>query len=171
MIAIFEEKIFMKKLSKEEVRSLFESQSKKRYKKAGIFLYRFPKEAETILTIVSGKLETVKTSNPSTDVIIRNFKVGSFAETYIIDKEKFEKRYSIINKEYLVDGNTWRVAEAKGEVMAFRYKGEEFIFVAPWGEEMVCEYNDIIAQPFGGSPDDIYRIENLTFSQTYTEVC
>jgi len=33
----------------------------------------------------------------------------------------------------------------------------------------LCEDGDYIAQPVGGSPDDIYRIEKQTFIQTYAE--
>jgi len=156
----------MKTISKEEVKALFENQIKKRFKKSGIFLWRIPEEAETVLTIVSGKLETLKTAKPHSDVIIRNIQIGSSAETYIIDKEKFEKRYSTGYEFFLVDGKKWYKAEAKGEVMAFCYSGESIEFIAPWGEKMLCEDGDFIAQPVGGSPDDIYRIEKETFKQT-----
>ena len=48
----------MKTLTKEEVKALFEGQTKKNYKKSGNFLWRIPEEDETVLTIVSGKLDT-----------------------------------------------------------------------------------------------------------------
>jgi hypothetical protein len=35
---------------------------------------------------------------------------------------------------------------------------------------MLCEEGDFIAQPVGGSPDDVYRIEKETFKQTYAEI-
>jgi len=159
----------MKILTKKEVKALFEEQTKKNYKKSGNFLCRIPEEEETVFTIVSGKLETFKTATPFKDVIIRNIQVGSSAETYIVNVENFEKRYSFSYKSFLVDGKRWYMAEAKGEVMAFCYHGETIEFDALWGEKMLCEDGDYIAQPVGGSPDDIYRIEKQTFIQTYAE--
>jgi hypothetical protein len=156
-------------LSKEEVKNLFGSTIQKRFKKSGIFLWRIPEESETILTIVAGKLETIKKATPHLDVIIRNIQIGSSAETYIIDKENFKKRYVTGYEFFWIDGKKWFKAEANGEVMAFCYHGETIGFVAPWGEKMLCEDGDFIAQPIGGSPDDIYRIEKQTFNQTYME--
>lgn len=160
----------MKELSKEEVFGLFESRIKKDYKKSGSFLWRKPQYEETVLTIVAGKLETIKTANAGQDIILRNISIGSSAETYIIDKEKFQKRYDVVEGVLCIEGTMWEYCEAKGMVDAFCYHGETIKFVAPWNEEMLCEDGDYIARPVGGKPDDIYRIEKETFHQTYKEI-
>jgi hypothetical protein len=57
-------------------------------------LFRQAIDGETILTIVSGKLETIKLAK-DTDVILRNIEIGGSAELYAINEESFKKRYSI----------------------------------------------------------------------------
>jgi hypothetical protein len=157
-------------MNKDEVKSLFERHTKKNYKKSGTFLYRFPSENETVLTIVAGKLEALKTAVFGESVVLRNISLGSSAETYIIDLVVFAKRYDLIEKSVTVDKVLWKYCEAIGKVEAFCYHGKTIEFVAPWGEKMLCEDGDYIARPLGGSPEDIYRIEKQTFNQTYTEI-
>jgi hypothetical protein len=122
-----------------------------------------------VLTIVSGKLETIKTAQPG-EVVLRNIELGSSAEMYIIGGESFEKRYTPLEKKHYVDQIEWRMAEAKGEAVAFPYDGDIIAFQAPWGEEMVCYPGDYIASPVGGKETDVYRIERETFEQTYFEI-
>ena len=153
--------------TKEEIIKLFNFQEKKHYAKSGTFLFRKAIEGETILTIVSGKLETIKTVK-STDFILRNIEVGSSAETYSIDELSFWKRYDISSIQVIkIDGIEWGTARAKGEIMAFEYSGPPIKFMAPWNEEMLCEEGDFLANPIGGDPSDIYRIEKDTFKKTY----
>lgn len=156
--------------TKEEVRRIFASLTKKEYQKRGKFLYRLAVPGETVLTIVSGKLETMKTASNdhhASEVVIRNIQLGSSAETYIISGEKFKERYRMVNQEFRIDGHLWNLAEARGVVSAAQYDGEAFSFMAPWGEEMVCLPGDWLATPVPGDPGDLYRIENETFEQTY----
>lgn len=154
--------------TKEEIIELFNSKEKKHYIKSGKFLVRRAIPGETILTIVSGKLETIKTAKP-TDFILRNIEIGSSAETYSIDESSFWKRYETPIEELplTIDGVKWGTANAKGEIMAFEYSGPTIKFMAPWNEEMLCEEGDFIANPIGGEPSDIYRIEKDTFKKTY----
>ena len=157
----------MKRLSQEELYNLFESEERLTFKKRGRFLVRPAREGETILTIVAGKLETIKKAKKK-DVVIRNIEVGSSAETYIIDEEKMKLRYILTPEAHTVDGVDWVVALAQGRVEAFMYlEPEPITFEAPWGEDMICYFEDFIARPIPGEPRDIYRIERATFDQTY----
>jgi hypothetical protein len=104
----------MKKLTTDEKVNLFlENESKlKHYKKRGRFIFREGIIGETVLTIVAGKLETMKTiSEPSK--VLRNIEVGSSAETYIISVETFTKRYDELRQSYLIDGITWGSANIR----------------------------------------------------------
>lgn len=169
----------MKELSKKDIFDLFEQSKVNKYKKKGLFLYRPAIPNETVLTIVDGKLETLKTCNinqvSAPEVILRNIEIGSSAETYIVDKDKFDDRYERIFKrsdvlDYVtIDGVKWYKAKGKGEVFAFEYKGESIKFMAPWDEPVPCYDGDFIARPVGGDVNDIYRIERETFHQTYGE--
>ena len=161
----------MKSLSKQEIIALFNDNSNlhKQYKKKGTFLVRSAEPGETVLTIVAGKLETMKTAGLD-EVVLRNIEIGSSAETYIIPAETYYKRYSrVIGQNYMIDNIDWDVAEAKGKAIGFMYEGETITFKAPWDEDMICEKGDFIVTPVGGKPDDVYRIEKNTFAQTYTE--
>lgn len=158
----------MKKLSQEELQGLYTGAIKKQYQKSGRFLHRPAKVGETVLTIVSGKLETLKVAGPD-EIVVRNISIGSSAEMYIMDYKTFTKRYVEENTIlYVIDGVTWWGCIAKGQVDAFEYSGETITITAPWGEDMLCNPGDFIAHPIGGKEDDIYRIEKETFNQTYS---
>lgn len=165
-------------LSKEQVFELFNMSEKKQYQKRGRFLFRLVMAPETVLTIVSGKLETIKTAVVG-DIVLRNIEIGSFAETYIVSEDTFKKRYDVVaeperynpaqRKVYRIDNIRWCEAKAKGQIDAFRYERDDpFEFMAPWNELMLCEKGDYIARPIGGEKNDIYRIEKNTFQQTYS---
>jgi hypothetical protein len=159
----------MIELTKGQLLELFESKKRMYFKKKGLFLYRLAIEGETILTIVIGKLETIKQAQ-SNEVVLRNIELGSSAETYIINRKIFDKRYDITDKKHIIDGQTWIVCVAKGQIETFCYSGETIKFMAPWNEQMICEQDDWIARPLGGDKLDIYRIEKNTFAQTYQEM-
>jgi len=157
----------MTQLTSNELSSLFEHSLKLEYKKHGVFIYRFARQNETILTIVSGKLETIKTADSNTDIVIRNILIGSSAETYIINETTFKQRYTTDYKSIIVDGLTWCYCYPNGQIEAMLYLGPTISFMAPWNELMICNHGDYIARPIGGKETDIYRIEKETFSQTY----
>jgi hypothetical protein len=159
----------MQTWSKDELIKFFEAQPKKFYKKRGRFLCRSAEEGETVLTIVVGKLETLKRATAN-DIIIRNIEIGSSAETYIISDSIFIKRYDTVDERHIIDHQEWTVCLAKGKIEASLYAGETVQFMAPWNENMICEAEDFIVRPLGGDPKDIYRIEKNTFAQTYTEM-
>ena len=155
--------------SKEEILSFFESQPREWFKKRGMVLFRQATPKETILTIVVGKLEAIKTAGEN-EIIVRNIEIGSSAETYIIEKPIFDKRYEVQIKQYNLDGKSWTEAIAKGIIEAFCFHGETFEFIAPWNELMLCEEGDYMARPEGPNRNDIYRIEKKTFSLTYRKI-
>lgn len=168
----------MKQLNKQQLFDFFESQKREHYKKRGRFLFRPAVQNETILTIVDGKLESLKKANTE-DIILRNIELGSSAETYIIAKGLFEKRYVITEEIHTVDNQKWTIVLAKGEIEAFCYSGDltfhngneeqSIQFMAPWNEMMLCNPGDYIARPLEGDNEfDIYRIEKDTFSMTYS---
>lgn len=157
----------MKRYSKKQIKALFKANRDGiTYKKSGKFLYRLAKLNETILTVVSGKLETMKEAK-SGDVVLINIEIGSSAERYIVDNETFHVRYSTKSTEYFLDGQTWFLALARGELHGFFYVGETIKFDAPWGEEMLLEDGDFLGRPVGDNEDDIYRVEKDAFNNTY----
>jgi hypothetical protein len=157
--------------TKKDIFELFQSMLKHTYKKKGKFLFRKAAEGETVLTVVSGKLETMKVAGIG-DIVLRNIEVGSSAETYIVQHETFLKRYDVASAQIaVVDGVEWGFANAKGVIQAAEYTGgDEIRFEAPWGEEMILQKGDFLANPVGGQPEDIYRIERATFDQTYFRI-
>lgn len=164
------------RLTRKQMLELFQAKNAnhelREYKKKGTFLIRRASRPETVLTIVAGKLETIKSAQPG-DIIIRNINLDSWAEKYIISAEKFEQRYKRTGNSCYMDGEYWAYAEAKGEIEAFEWDGPQFVFEAPWGENMVCKPGDFIGRPpcLPGDPIekqmDIYRVEKETFEQTY----
>lgn len=159
-------------MTKQEVARLFHLGSRQIYKKTGTFLYRYAREGETILTIVGGRLETINTCPlDKRKVILKNIVLGSSCEEYMIEEEKFNNRYEIIDEASIwMPLYTWNKAVAKGEIAAIVNTGPPFQFQAPWGEMMECLTDDIIASPWvdgSYSPLDIYRIDKETFGKTY----
>jgi hypothetical protein len=189
----------MKEITKEALQVIFEGCPRKLYKKRGHYLFRPAIGGETVLTVVAGKLETFKRSNPG-DIVLRNIEIGSSAETYMVPDTTFYKRYNLLSSKgrvsweelkkksdsagcdhmmawvdmaglsHWVDGQKWYEAEAVGQVEAFPYVGEPIQFQAPWSELMMCVEGDFIARPVPGDVGDIYRIEKDTFYLTYKEV-
>lgn len=139
------------------------------YQKKGSFLSRPAVFGETILTIVAGKLETIKTVT-EISIVLRNIEIGSSAETYIISEENFKKRYTKTGDVVKIENKWWSKVFANGQVTGFFYTGEEITILAPWNEPMLVVNGDFIGCPVGGDPNDIYRIEKETFALTYHEL-
>lgn len=108
-------------------------------------------------TIIDGKLETTNTSKDGDYLII-----GTKGEKYLIDKDKFKKRYAFVTRTPLGDKY-----KAIGNVFAIKYEGPTFKFKAPWGEDMLCESGDYICSTSMSNLDDVYRIEKDAFVKTY----
>lgn len=162
-------------LSKEEISQIFNERPRKLYRKKGKYLFRPAREGETILTIVSGRLETFIKATKN-DVIMRNIEIGSSAETYIISESMFNSRYEVVQEyteknvmpvRHYIDQQEWVEVVAKGRCEALEYRGDRITFMAPWNVEMECFEGDYLARPVPGAVDDIYRIERDTFFLTY----
>jgi hypothetical protein len=117
---------------------------------------------EVVETVIDGERETVNIAK-SGDYVVR----GAQGEQYIIDSQTRAERYGAPVGTPQPDG--YREYEARGSVHAFRYDGEPFKFVAPWGEDMIVNPGDYIGTPQIGS-DHFYRIEKNAFAESYVEV-
>lgn len=154
------------------------------YQKSGDMLARPAQPGETVITIVSGAIETIKGTQIG-DWVIRNIVVGSSAEMYPISAESFNGRYTILDEEnpWTVDGHSWFRVKPSGMIvggfytadvssrMGFSSEGttaRPLKFEAPWGADMVLEEGDFLGRPY---PEvdltNIYRVARKEFFQTY----
>lgn len=117
---------------------------------------------ELIETVIEGERETVNTAKPG-DYVVR----GPKGEQYIISAEILADRYGPPLTAAQDDG--YRQYPAKGGLYAFRYEGEPFKFVAPWGEDMIVNPGDYIGTNVLGS-NEFYRVEKDAFAVTYAVV-
>lgn len=139
-------------MTQEEVIEIIKDHNPKKYKKVGNVSYRIAKEDFILETIIDGVKETEKPAKKG-DVII----TGPKGEEYIPGNDKFYSRYEVIDE---------KTAKPKGVFYGNYYYGEPITFTAHWGEEMICNYGDVL-----GSPDEefseAYRIESNIFKTTY----
>lgn len=141
----------------------------RQYKKFGNVYFRPAGLDETVMTLVSGRLETIKKAKFG-EVVIKNLELGSSAEQYIMGtKEKFMDRYDPSDQTVFVDGNNWGIARAKGELDGVIYRGERFIFNAPWGEDMEVLDGDVIGKLPTEDSSQVYRIDADSMQKTYKE--
>ena len=175
-------------LNADQVVDLFNSLDKGEvYRKTGEMLARPASPGETVITIVSGAIETLKGTNQG-DWVIRNIVVGSSAEMYPISDESFDGRYEVLEDEapWIVDGNSWYRVKPTGQIIGGFYdldtaRDMEWIssdsdharaptvkFEAPWGSDMILEDGDFLGSPY---PEvdltNIYRVARREFFQTY----
>lgn len=126
------------------------------YKKYGVVQVKLANVGERIVTIINGKKETENVATEGSVIV-----VNPGGERYIISRNKFDERYKgTPTKE-------WTTAIAKGRCRAFRYTGDSFSFLAPWEEKMIVDSGDYIVQSKEGDYNDIYRIAQEAFKQTY----
>lgn len=146
-------------------------QDVKVYQKTANVLWRPTVPGETVITAISGVIETIRTVGMG-QIIIRNFDVGKTTELYVVGLNKFASRYKVEEgMHYIIDGINWGLAKAEGRIRSFQWDAEAFTFDAPWGEQMLCNPGDWIAIPYPTKDDlDIYRIEKNAFANTYSVV-
>jgi len=132
------------------------------YSKVGTFKARKGALGEYIETIIDGELETTKVVGPN-EVVIE----GPLGELYVVPESKFNKRY-VVTTSLTEEMQPYTT---KGLIRAFKWEGQSFKFVASWGEEMLCNHNDILATPVESKDDEtvseVYRIEQNVFDITY----
>ena len=140
----------------------FKEKKIRKFEKYGVFDAEKVENKQRVKTIIDGKVETTNTANVG-DYIL----TGASGEEYAVKEDTFKKRYAPIT----VGGKT--KYKAVGACYGVMYTGEPFKFTAPWGEEMVCENNDMIVST-SIDPDkaveDVYRIEYKTFRKTYVKI-
>lgn len=164
----------MRTLSQEDVYNLFcqklQDGEVSKYHKHIKMYARLSEPGETVLTVLNGILETVKKANFG-DLVMLNPQVGGAAEKYLLDGKNFWGRYDIHHDAPIskIDGYEYYEVQAKGVSEGFLYSGESFVFIAPWGSEMLCNDGDAIIRPLS-LEREIYRVERKTFDQTYKHV-
>lgn len=119
---------------------------------------RLAKEGEIVQTILDGEVETVNTAK-SNDVVVR----GTRGEEYVMDKDKFAKRYDLTNKTL---SESYQTVKATGTCIAYQYQGEPMEFNASWNEKMIVKAGDWLATTDESVPE-VYRIEKQAFAETY----
>jgi len=139
------------------------------YQKQGVMLARPAQPGETVITVVAGRIETLKPTFAG-DWVIQNIMINSSAERYPISGEKFVNRYDRSDEVLMVEGQTWFKVSAKGQIIGGFYTGPTVKFEAPWGEDMILEEGDFLGTPYPNKdPNDIYRVARMEFFQTYGE--
>lgn len=158
----------MRYLPKSEVVALFDQiRTNAVYQKTGVMLARPAQPGETVITIVAGRIETLKPTFVG-DWVIKNITVNSSAEQYPISGDKFATRYTRSEEVLIADGFTWFKVAAKGQITGGFYSGETVKFEAPWGEDMILQDGDFLGRPYPeDTPNDIYRVAREEFFQTY----
>lgn len=138
------------------------------YSKFKLTLIRKGILGELIETVVESGLETTKVVAEGEYVVLALTKAR---EQYVITEEKFLTRYEELN-EPLPEGvsSDFKVYTPTGRIKGLKAKEimdcEEGFFIAPWGERMKVQGEDILAVPLGLNPE-IYRIAWAEFLQTY----
>lgn len=138
------------------------------YSKFKLTLIRKGIPGEVIETIVESGLETTKTVQEGEYVVLALTKAR---ELYVITEEKFLTRYEELNEPLPVGVTSdYKVYTPTGKIKGL--KASEIMdcadawFIAPWGEKMRVQPEDILAIPLGLKPE-IYRIAWAEFLQTY----
>lgn len=152
-----------------KARSIFVTAARLRcinqYKKTGTAWLRPAEPGEIIETRVGGQLETLSQARSDSFVVRANTKDQ---EQYIISGARARERYNLSNLDSSSPGNQAFVeCEAIGTVWAYQYSGDTFTFQAPWGEQMIVNDGDFLCSPSLDSFDDVYRIEQNAFYETY----
>lgn len=137
------------------------------YKKYRTVLARKAIPGEKVVTITSDGIETVNIAKEG-DYVVKN--QTDAEEMYIMDAQKFEKRYDFIKTAedgfslYSPIGKIVGIELDDKLIKELRH-GNEFRFIAPWGEEMVAKKGDYLVSPL--EYDEVYRIARKEFFETY----
>lgn len=125
------------------------------YSKSAIVSARPAIAGEVIVTNTSDGKETQNTATKDSFVV-----KNPTGEEYILPKDMFLSRYEHIS------GSNYK---ALGKYKAIVWHGDEFKFIASWGEEMVVKNGDMLACPIPCHKKEIYRIASHEFGKTYSE--
>lgn len=124
---------------------------------------------EIVLTIIAGEgKETQSRPARADDKLVRNRCPDTGNEQYLVSAATFEARYREVPGGAEAEG--WREYTPVGpELQYFILEpadGGDFLFTAPWGEDMVARVGDAIVRD-PNKPRDTYRVAAASFACTY----
>jgi hypothetical protein len=117
-------------------------------------------EGEVIVTVTAAGKETQNTAKAG-DFVVRNH-TGA-RELYILPPPKVAARYAKVSD---TNKDGWAIYQAKGEIQAITYNGENTEFTATWGEGMQLHKGDMLCTPLP-QKNEVYRIAATEFGETY----
>lgn len=123
---------------------------------------------EVITTLIKGEgKETQSKPALAGDMVVRNRCSGTGNEEYLVSSVKFSERYG---KPFgPADAEGWReYRPVAPDLRYFILDGSEgdFVFTAPWGEDMIAKTGDAIVQD-PTDKGDTYRVAASSFACTY----
>lgn len=141
----------------------FKEKPKERFFKAsGRFLARLPNGNENIVTTINGEIETKNKAVEGKDVIIK----GIQGEEYAVPIETFYKKYF----DFDTLSHDYKYVRPKiAPVYVVEHKGDNIVFIAKWGEKMICKNGDFLVS-LENEAGDIYRVERDVFIKTYEKL-
>jgi hypothetical protein len=133
------------------------------------------KEGGTLETVVHGKVETTYAYKAGDFIVL-----GTEGERFVLPAEKLDDRYDVANaqapadpalasqgyKAYKPTGQAWAQQLDEKGIAANFPAGK---FMAPWGSEIIIEPGDWLTTT-APLADEVYRIEQNAFSNTYKPV-
>jgi len=129
------------------------------YRKISPVFARLAKVGEYIETWTDDGLETTNYAKDG-DFVVMNL-YTSMKEEYIVSPDMMSARYEFIYN--LTEGGIYKPL---GRVKAAIYSGEEILFIAKWGRNMVLKSGDMIVTPLPHCKE-VYRIAAKEFYESY----
>lgn len=139
----------------------------KRYKKKSLIRAKKAIPGNVTVTKTSDGIETKNTASAG-DWLVEN--QTSSGELYLVKKETFVKKYTLIQS--LERG--WGCYAPKGEIIGYQIDSEDLAyfevkdvleFQAPWKDTMIVKKGDFLVVP--PEKNEIYRIAKKEFGETY----
>jgi hypothetical protein len=123
---------------------------------------------EVIVTLIAGEgKETQSRPAVAGDMVVRNRCPETGNEEYLVSAKKFAAHYEGPHGGADAEGwSEYRPVEPEMRYFIIDESVGAFVFIAPWGEEMVAKPGDaIVRNP--EDPADTYRIAAKAFKCTY----
>jgi hypothetical protein len=146
-------------MTQQEIIEHFKKLSYKTYEKFGKFNFEVSQDVQEVVTSIDGEVETTNIAHVGNLII-----TGIKDEKYVLTLAQFIQNYEI---EEFYHPEMKGIARVKPQPrFAVQWNLEDqLIFIAPWGEKMICNEGDYLVafQDFS----EVYRIEKSVFEQTY----
>lgn len=123
---------------------------------------------EIIVTVIAGEgKETQSRPAEAGDMVVRNRCPETGNEQYLVSAKKFATRYKGPHGKPDADGwSEYQPVSPKMHYFIVDQTEGDFVFIAPWGEDMIAKPGDaIVANP--DDPSDIYRVAAKSFECSY----